>query len=1377
MHADPQTQKLKSELAEARRRIAELAEALEAQSGPHRQADGAPLTQHQLFEGLFESDHILVAILDPGFRFVRVNRAYALGAGREPASFVGRQHFELFPDSAAEAVFREVVRTGEPHAEHARPFRRAADGGGEVRYLDWTLAPHKGPDGRVVRLTLLLVDVTDRIAAAEALASSEARYRGLAAAVPVGVFRTDAAGRCVYVNDRLCGMTALPTEAFLGEGWQVAVRPEDRHRVTAGWAEAVAAGRPFSAELRLTGPGGDAVWVYTQALPEPAADGGAAGWVGSVTDITGHRAAREALNGLAASSGGDLDGFLADCTRRLAEAYGARYALVGLRAAADPGRVEARAVWAGDGHVSGVAYDLATAPCGRLLEGGQVFIAQGVREAYADNALLDGLGVESYLGHPLTDAAGEVVGVAVVMDVRPMTLSPWTEPILGSFSRRIAAEVERHRTHRRLERSERGLARAQHIARMGHWEWDVAAGTLTGSEEVARIFGREPGTFGVTYAELLRAVHPDDRERVRAQVEAAVDPARRQPFAVDHRVVLPGGEVRVVHQQGEVTFDPDGTTAERMIGTVHDITLQHRAQEGLAVLASSSAADLEAFVAESARELAGVYGTRLAFVGVVAEDDPGRVRTLAFWTGDRFASNVTYALEGTPCADIVAGRLTLIPERIQERYPEDHFLAEMGIESYFGHPVVGTDGRTLGLVSVLDVRPLHPPSWTAPILGSFARRIAAELERARAEAVRERSERELAAILDNLQDTYYRTDPDGRLERVSPSIEALIGLRADRMLGRPVASFYVEPDGRAKFLAALDASGGHLRDYQTRLRHHDGHVVWASINARHLTDGEGRVVGVEGTVRDITQTRRMAEALRESEARLAEAQSIAHLGSWEWDPETDRVTWSDETYRIHGLAPGSAPLSLAGALQSVHPEDRPRVETALQDALSRGLPFEDDHRIVRPDGTTREVRQIVVVHPARGGTARVAGAVQDITRLARAEADRERFHAQLLQSQKMEAVGLLAGGVAHDFNNLLTTITGYTDLGLQHAGGPDGPLREALTEVRLAAERAAALTRQLLLFSRRQPLAFAPVDLAERVEPLLKMLRRVIGEDVEVRTDIAPGLWPVRADGMSVDQLLMNLAINARDAMPEGGRLSIAVANAEVSEAAAEAHPEAAPGRYVRITVADTGVGMDPETLARVFEPFFTTKDPGHGTGLGMSVAHGIARQHGGWIQAESGPGEGTRFHVFLPVAQAPRSVPAPAPAAASPAAPGGRVLVVEDEQALRAFARTALTQQGYRVEVAATAREALEVFEGAGGAFDLVFSDVVLPDRSGLKLVEELRARHPDLKVLLSSGYPDPHAAWSDIQERGLPFIQKPYSLESLLKAVGEGLGMAPAP
>jgi two-component system, cell cycle sensor histidine kinase and response regulator CckA len=387
-------------------------------------------------------------------------------------------------------------------------------------------------------------------------------------------------------------------------------------------------------------------------------------------------------------------------------------------------------------------------------------------------------------------------------------------------------------------------------------------------------------------------------------------------------------------------------------------------------------------------------------------------------------------------------------------------------------------------------------------------------------------------------------------------------------------------------------------------------------------------------------------------------------------------------------------------------------------------------------------------------------------------ANRARVEEEMRQTRKAEALGRLAGGIAHDFNNLLGVIGGYADLMLREMGSEDRS-RPRVVQIRRAADRAGALTAQLLAFSRRQVLQPRVLHLGAVVSEMEDMLRRLIGEDIAVALVSRPDLGHVRADRGQLEQVVMNLAVNARDAMPEGGTLTVETANVELDAAYVSHHPGARPGRYVLLAISDTGVGMCAETLARIFEPYFTTKEMGRGTGLGLATVYGIVKQSEGCIWAYSEPGLGTTFKVYLPRTDGAVDEPLPPP---EQSAPGGTeaVLIVEDDEALRGVIGEMLTQQGYRVVEAASPRAALDAAQAAAAPFDLLVTDLVMPGMSGGELAARLSARWPGLAVLVISGYTDEVVVRRGLLEPCISFLQKPFTFDVLAQKVREALGSA---
>lgn len=470
----------------------------------------------------------------------------------------------------------------------------------------------------------------------------------------------------------------------------------------------------------------------------------------------------------------------------------------------------------------------------------------------------------------------------------------------------------------------------------------------------------------------------------------------------------------------------------------------------------------------------------------------------------------------------------------------------------------------------------------------------------------------------------------------------------------------------------------------------------------------------------------------------------------------------------------SRPEELTGTpvLDRIAPELRDMVRERIRilNEERRALPVMEQSMLTL--GGERIEVEVSAVPFTYGGENGALVFMSDISERKRAEEALRRSEDQLRQSQKMEAVGQLAGGVAHDFNNLLTAIIGYSDLILAREAGGDRSVLEDVQEIKRAAERAAELTRQILAFSRRQALRPERVSLNELVLRMEPLLRRALGEDIEMACLCYGDLGLVEVDVAQLEQVVMNLAVNARDAMPEGGRLTLETANVELDSEYCASHPEAVPGKYVMLSISDTGVGIDREILPHIFEPFFTTKPPGKGTGLGLSTVYGIVRQSGGIINVYSEPGQGTSFKIYLPRIEA--EVERPAAPAAPALRPGGAetVLVVEDEDSLRDLINRVLSGLDYRVIIAGSGREALELVKAMEQPPDLLLTDVVLPGgMQGNQLAEELRAAHPGLRVLFMSGYTRNAIVHAGRLDEGVNFLQKPFTPDKLAAAVREVL------
>jgi two-component system cell cycle sensor histidine kinase/response regulator CckA len=701
------------------------------------------------------------------------------------------------------------------------------------------------------------------------------------------------------------------------------------------------------------------------------------------------------------------------------------------------------------------------------------------------------------------------------------------------------------------------------------------------------------------------------------------------------------------------------------------------------------------------------------------------------------------------------------PERMQRVWEllrqEGHFFTE------------STHRRSDGSEFPVEIATAYVRSGGQEYACGFARDIS---ERKQAEAALRKSEAQLSAALKLARLGHWEYDVAKDLFTFNDHFYALFRTTAEREGGYEMSSEryarrFCHPDDMAmvglEIGEALETNDpNYTADVTHRVIFGDGEIGYITVRIFIVKDSQGRTVRTYGVNQDVTERMRDIEALRVSEERFRTVFEAVADGTVLADTETGRFVLVNQALcRMLGYTQEEL---LRLAVDDIHlPADLPMVKEAFQRQLSGEQPLATGIPVLRKDGTTF----IADIHglPLTLGDARcVLGVFRDMTAFNEMEQ-------QLRQAQKMEAVGQLAGGVAHDFNNILCVIQGHCDLVLRSLR-EDDPLFKSIAQIQSSGERAAALTRQLLAFSRKQALQPEVLDLNATVRNLEGMLRRLIGEDIDFTTRLAASLGRVKADPGQVEQVVVNLAVNARDAMPRGGRLLIETANVELTEEHGGSHADVAPGQYVMLVITDTGSGMDQRTMERVFEPFFTTKEKGKGTGLGLATVYGIVKQSGGAIRVASELGRGATFRVYLPRCDDAVAAKAAGAPAASPRGAGEHILLVEDETALGEVVRDVLTTLGYRVTLAANAGEALLAVEERCLAPDLVVTDIVMPGMSGAMLAKRLRRTQPDLKVLFMSGYADDGITHSGVLEPGTPFIQKPFKIDDFAAKVALALG-----
>lgn len=655
---------------------------------------------------------------------------------------------------------------------------------------------------------------------------------------------------------------------------------------------------------------------------------------------------------------------------------------------------------------------------------------------------------------------------------------------------------------------------------------------------------------------------------------------------------------------------------------------------------------------------------------------------------------------------------------------------------------------------------------SAPIINRLSaqnKKLLKEVEkRQKTEEMLRKNESFLATLLEAIPIPVYYKDSNGLYLGCNQAFETLVGTTSKEMLNK--SAFDINPEELAAVYhtkdQALFDSGG-IQTYQYRIQNRAGETRDVIFHKAAFKDSNDQVAGLVGAIVDITDEKRAKSERQEREQLLNEMGEIAKIGGWEHDLVTGKAKWTKEIYNIIGIDPADPVPGPDEHLDYYPEEDRKILETAYDDAIENGKAFDLELRCKTARGKLFWARAIGRPEFKNNHCVKIKGTFQDISEKKLWE---ERIH----KSQQLEAIGNLAGGVAHDYNNMLSVILGNVSFALEKVS-PEDELFIDLKEIQDAAERSESITRQLLAFARKQIASPKVLDLNKSIQNMIKMLTRLMGEDIELRWNPCKDIWHTRIDPVQIDQILANLCINARDAIGDVGKVTIETNNTSFDDQYCADHPGFLPGNYVMIAVSDDGHGMTEETMNKIFEPFFSTKHLHKGTGLGLATVYGIVKQNNGFINVYSEPENGTTFKIYLP-----RDLGEVAPETAErsgrlPLGAGETILFVEDDRSILKFAEKLLKDIGYQVLSASLPSQALKTAEAHGSTISLLITDVVMPEMNGRELSEKCRAFCPEIKTLFMSGYTANVIAHRGILDDEVFFIAKPFSKEGMAKKIRE--------
>ncbi|MFO1002457.1 MAG: PAS domain-containing protein [Planctomycetaceae bacterium] len=889
-------------------------------------------------------------------------------------------------------------------------------------------------------------------------------------------------------------------------------------------------------------------------------------------------------------------------------------------------------------------------------------------------------------------------------------------------------------------------------ANLGLWDWDLLTNDVYFSPEWKRQLGYEDHELPSEYSAWESRLHSEDIERTLLAVHDFLG-ERRPSFDIEFRLRHKDGSWRWILARADVIRDKTGR-AIRMMGCHLDITDRKITEDAIHRSVSLLRATLESTTD-----------------GILVVSSEGKFAVY---------NHVFRRMWNIPDALAEEGDDEIVLQYVVKQLKDPHLFLSKVKRLYQCPTEVSFDS-----LEFLDGRVIERYSCPQLVAGVVVGRVWSfrdVTERVQAEVAQAEAFDRLKKIAGRVPGVVYqfRLRPDGTacFPYASEGMRELFEIDPDQVREtlEPNENL-IDPDG---FWQSIKKSATDLTPWvhEFQLRHTDGTVRWLAGNSVPEREADGSTLW-HGVVTDITERREAEARLRESEGRLREAQAISQIGNFHWDSRTHRVTWSDELFRIYGRIPGEFQPSFDSYIAAIHPEDRARILQSLQTSMGSKSGFDHNYRVTLADNQLRWVRaRGVTVLDVDGEVIGLEGTCQDITEQKRAEAVTASLEAQLRESQKMEAIGTLAGGIAHDFNNILTAILGNVEVARQEMGDQSAVAQRCLDDIQSAGSRARDLVQQILSFSRRQPTDRKLIRLGPVVEEAARLLRATLPSRIALHIYCDPITPRVMADSTQIEQVLLNLATNAMQAMKgDRGTITITLDTLTLDENLTESHAglrklQQLSGQAVRLIVKDNGPGMDAATLQRIFEPFFTTKPVDEGTGLGLSVVHGIVQGHDGVITVESRSGHGAVFSIYFPAVLVEEKKTATdsgsSPASEKPVAdPTLSILYLDDDNSVLLLVKRLLERQGHMVTCFVDPREAISALQNAPDAFHLVVTDYNMPGMQGLEVAREIHRIRPDMPVAVTSGFIDEELRAGAARNGVCELVAKPFAIKELYAVI----------